>query len=337
MSNENLTISQTELAACRPVRSGRGIRAFCPYHGSDRQRSLSLDLTTGRFHCFACGAWGYTEEARATWKEQQSGSNDQRSGIRKHSLPAKPIMKKTNLLPRTPHPSSLNLTVSRETSSSFTSSAPALEPARPDLPALLQAYQQALPGSLGEEYLRRRSIPPNLACRYGVGYAAPGRWAHPARDWKWGRLVFPHTDTTRRVLNFYGRAVGSNDKVPKAIRHDHLPGSKGYFNASALHQGCGPLYITEGVFDALSLIAAGCERTIAVFGVHGWRWDWLPRDVTHLVLALDADTAGQTAWRTLARNAGLRGKKVQYLNSVSYSSHKDVNEAWVAGQLDLTL
>lgn len=56
-----------------------------------------------------------------------------------------------------------------------------------------------MPGSLGEKYLRRRGIPLELAQAYGVGYAACGKWPHLAkgrlvRQWKWGRLVFPHTN-----------------------------------------------------------------------------------------------------------------------------------------------
>lgn len=64
--NENLTLTEAELNACRPVRGegGRAIRAFCPFHGSDRQRSLRVDVESGRFQCFACGAWGYMAEAR---------------------------------------------------------------------------------------------------------------------------------------------------------------------------------------------------------------------------------------------------------------------------------
>ena len=80
------------------------------------------------------------------------------------------------------------------------------KPSRDDLPDLLRTYQKALPGSLGEEYLKRRGIPLEVAQRCGVGYAAPGTWAHPARDWKWGRLVFPHTDPAGRLVNLYGRA-----------------------------------------------------------------------------------------------------------------------------------
>ena len=59
------------------------------------------------------------------------------------------------------------------------------------------------------------------------------------------------------LVNLYGRAVGLDGVTPKEIRHDHLPGPKGYFNAAGLVNGDGPLLICEGPFDALGLIAAG--------------------------------------------------------------------------------
>jgi len=142
-----------------------------------------------------------------------------------------------------------------------------------------------------------------------VGYAAPGTWPHAARDWRGGRVVFPHTTPDGRLVNLYGRAVGPAEQVPKAKRHDHLPGEKAYFNAAALQAGAGPLWVCEGAFDALALLAAGGPRVVAIFGVQGWRWDWV-RDVRELVFALDADAAGQQQWRALARQAALRGKRV---------------------------
>ena len=147
---------------------------------------------------------------------------------------------------------------------------------------------------------------------YGVGYAAPGTWPHAARDWRGGRVVFPHTTPDGRLVNLYGRAVGTAEQVPKAKRHDHLPGAKGYFNAAALQAGAGPLWVCEGAFDALALLAAGVPRVVAIFGVQGWRWDWV-REVRALVFALDADAAGQQQWQALARQAALRGKRVAVL------------------------
>jgi len=90
--------------------------------------------------------------------------------------------------------------------------------------------------------------------------------------------------------------------------------------------------VCEGAFDALALLAVGVSRVVAIFGVHGWRWDWV-REVHELVFALDAATAGQQQWRQLARQAALRGKRVAVLPAAAYGGHKDVNEAWVAGTL----
>jgi len=145
-------------------------------------------------------------------------------------------------------------------------------------------------------------------------------------------VAFPHTTPDGRLVNLYGRAVGPDAQVPKAQRHDHLPGAKGYFNATALQAGLAPLWVCEGVFDALELIAAGVPRVVALFGVQGWRWDWV-RAVRELVFALDADAAGQQQWRQLARQAALRGKQVAVLPTTAYGGRKDVNEAWVAGTL----
>ncbi|HLB77990.1 MAG TPA: toprim domain-containing protein [Candidatus Dormibacteraeota bacterium] len=205
-------------------------------------------------------------------------------------------------------------------------------PGQPALAQHLAAFQATLPGSRGATYLQQRGVPLALAQQLGVGYAAPGTWPHRARDWHGGRVVFPHTTPDGCLVNLYGRAVGPAELVPKAKRHDHLPGEKGYFNAAALQAGAGPLWVCEGVFDALALLAAGVSRVVAMFGVQGWRWDWA-REVHELVFALDADAAGQQQWRQLARQAALRGKRVAVLPAAAYGGCKDVSEAWATGVL----
>jgi len=192
--------------------------------------------------------------------------------------------------------------------------APAPPPPRPSAPARralappLAACQAALPGSRGAAYQRQRGIPLALAQQPGVGSAAPGTWPHAARDWRGGRVVFPHTTPDGRLVNLYGPAVGTAEQVPKAKRHDHLPGEKGYFNATALQAGAGSLWVCEGACDALALLAAGVPRVVAIFGVQGWRWAWA-RAVRELVLVLNADAAGQPPWRARARQAARRGKR----------------------------
>ena len=64
--DENLTLSDAELERCEPVsgEGGKALRARCPFHGSDHQRSLRVNLETGHFKCHACQVWGYLESAR---------------------------------------------------------------------------------------------------------------------------------------------------------------------------------------------------------------------------------------------------------------------------------
>jgi len=105
-----------------------------------------------------------------------------------------------------------------------------------------------------------------------------------------------------------------------------------YVHTAALQATAEPLWVCEGAFDALALLAAGVPRVVAILGVQGWRWDWV-REVRELVFALDADAAGQQQWRALAREAALRGKRVAVLPPEAYGGYKDVNEAWAAGVL----
>jgi hypothetical protein len=110
--------------------------------------------------------------------------------------------------------------------------------------------------------------------------------------------------------------------VPKAQRHDHLPGTKGYFNAAALQHGTGPLWVCEGAFEALALL--GLLQACRVWWrlrVQGWWWVWA-REVRELIFALDADTAGQQQWRALAREASLQGKRVAVLTGAAYGGRR---------------
>lgn len=332
----NLTLSESEMEACRPIHGegGHVLRAFCPFHQSDKQRSLRVAVDSGRFSCYACGAWGYTEEKRVERRQERFRmeirpgcglkSRDQATSGPDLGSRSKEAGRGVRRAPMAPRPVAI-----------LPHRAP--QPIGEELAELVERYRTALPGSIGERYLRWRGIPLEIAQAMCVGYAADGEWAHrdpqtgrPVRQWKHGRLVIPHTDPEGRVVNLYGRAIGT-DAVPKALRHDHLAGPKGYFNASDLVGGDEPVYVCEGPFDALSLLAAGVSRATAIFGVAGWRWEWA-REARRLVFAFDADQAG-SRWRELAWEAVMRGKEVAFVPPEALGGCKDVNEAWGKGVL----
>lgn len=261
-----VSLSQAELERYRGqgpgIPSGRYIRYFCPLHGGDNQRSLSLDAETGSFRCFNCQGWGYLAET------VQTSLND-RSRTADGGVPQGAIRQKTPPL----QPGAENIAN--------------IQRRRAAREAFLRACQSALPDSPGEAYLTRRGIPLALAQTYGLGYAPPGTW--PGRYPSYERVVFPHTDLEGRLVNLYGRAVGRNERIPKEARHDHLLGDKGVFNAKALTGET--VFVTEAGFDALSLVAAGYEGACAISGV-SLRWDWVEAKV--VVLCLDQDQAGDT-------------------------------------------
>ena len=250
-TRDNLTLSEADLAACHPIvgEDGHVLRALCPFHGSDRQRSLRVQVHSGRFVCFACGAWGYMDMARVQWREaQECQAAFRRPPARRQRMPSR----------RQPPPPLPRQLAAAANKLSTAPPAPRVSaPARPDLAHQLAAFQTALPGSRGETYLQQRGIPLALAQQLGVGYAAPGSWPHAARDWRGGRVVFPHTTPEGRLVNLYGRAVGTAEQVPKAQRHDHLPGAKGSFNATALQDDARPLWVCDGACDALVPIRTG--------------------------------------------------------------------------------
>ncbi len=216
----------------------------------------------------------------------------------------------------------------------------------------------ALPGSIGERYLvERRRMPADLVRLHGLGYAPPGQWPYDdawrARKgeklrhlWEHGRIVFPHTRPDGSVVNLYGRAVGEAERLPPErreafgkLKHRHLSGNRGYFNAPALTHGRFPggeaLIVCEGPLDALAVIATGHERTVAILGVNGWRPEWLPSDVSNLVFAMDADAAGDVAWRKIAEHARRMGVRVTHLTADAYGGEKDAAAAYAKGVLDL--
>src|SRR5712691_9935251 len=143
---DNLTLTEADLAACRPLvaEGGHVLRALCPFHGSDRQRSLCIQLHSGRFVCFACVAWGYLEASRERWREEQQ---------RQAAFQRPPARRQRDQLQR-PAAAAVKPPVARPLAPRESA------PARPDLAQQLAAFQTALPGSRGAAYLQQRGISP---------------------------------------------------------------------------------------------------------------------------------------------------------------------------------
>ena len=98
---------------------------------------------------------------------------------------------------------------------------------------------------------------------------AAGPWPHAARDCRAGRVVYPQTRPDDCRVPLSGRAVGTAGQVPKAERHDHLPGTTGSFNVMALQDDAGLLGVCDDVCDALVPIRTGGRVQCMTTHQHG--------------------------------------------------------------------
>lgn len=203
-------------------------------------------------------------------------------------------------------------------------SAPSLRPADPEVHTALKEFQHALTWSdHARQYLEGRGIPLAVAVKAGLGFARRGVWPNERGSGQ-PRIVAPVTTPDGTLLTLYGR---STMPCPKQLRHDFLPGDKGIFNAKALKDET--VVLTEGVFDALSIMAAG-KPAAALCGLSIREAWWREIAAQTIILAMDADDAGQQRGQALAEQAGKAGKEVVTLQTAELEGHKDLNEYWAA-------
>jgi hypothetical protein len=303
-----LSLADVEAYDPRARRRGQRVRARCPLHGSDHQQSFSADLVTGAYLCHACGARGKLADY---WVERapQRPRRDERLVL--HHAPAKPLTPPMAVPP-------------------VIMPAPSIAAAVSGLEQF-PSWQAALPGSPGEDYLRKRSIPLRIAREHGLGWAPPEAW--PNGDPAYGYLVFPLS------VGAYGRAVHPDypcRDAPKASRHRKTSGQAGFFNATLLAAPPAWLHVCEAPLDALTL-AVYDRPAVALAGTALGSRVAAFRRCRGVLLALDGDAAGDAATVTLAAAFRALGIRVLRWPVGAFTDADDLNAAHVAGRLQLPL
>ena len=176
------------------------------------------------------------------------------------------------------------------------------------------------------EYLAGRGISLETAQRLFIGYdpaadpannpGGTGNSMYPAK-----RIILPAS------TSFYmGRAIDPNTKIQKANPTNQ---TACIFNARALEtQDAQEVFVTEGAFDALSIIEAG-GQAVALNGTSQVaafinRLREKPTDKT-LLLSLDNDTAGQNATEKLC--SGLDDLNIKHVVVNVSGGYDDPSEA----------
>lgn len=202
---------------------------------------------------------------------------------------------------------------------------PATEaPAAPqgdDLTAYYNECRKRINDPAAASYLLARGISPTTAAAYWVGYdpaADPSEKGHPCP-----RIIIP---TSKE--HYVGRRIDGVELFKKMNRRGTSPA---IFNQQALFaQGVQEVFVTEGAFDALSILEVGA----AAIALNSTNNDDLLLKVlakrktsATLILCLDNDDSGINATNRL--RAGLQRMNISHITADICPGCKDPNEALV--------
>jgi len=297
-------LRQDDLDRLDPLRWGGGrLRYYCPIHGGDHQRSLSVDARTGLYYCHSCKAGG---RLRDHWDDE---GTTRPSGRRGGPRPAAAASDD--------HTRQLVALLRADAERVATRARPIPDHARSFIDRL-----DALRGALadrrcpGAAYLRRRGLDPLLAARLGAGYAAPGAWPGEGTGGP-GRIVYPLRDArTGRIVSLLGRACVDDTTPPLGGRagkaqlklRDCPTGVWPSAQATRARRAKQPLVLVEGPADALALLALeDAPPIVALGGTHNPLTLDVLRSLVGLIIAFDEDDAGRAASRRLATDLDLLG------------------------------
>ncbi len=286
-------------------RTGENWKGLCPFH-TERTPSFTVNPKRGIFHCFGCGAGGdvfgfLMRQDRLAFPEAVRALAE-RAGV---ELPA-----------------------SREASAEVEGK---LEALRRVMALAAEFYSRSLwepAGARAREYLDGRGVDPDVARRFGLGYAPEG-WnallTHMAAasighdlivqaglalprqtgggfyDRFRGRLLFPIKDAQGRVVAFGGRALAGEE--PKYLNSPETPlyvkGQTLYALdlARAAIRSENRAIVVEGYLDCLIAHQYGFSETVAALGTAftAAQLALLRRHADEVIAVFDADAAGQKA------------------------------------------
>lgn len=285
---------------------------LCPFH-EDKKPSLHVTQSKGLFHCPACGAAGNVIQFVA----RKENLSDREAALK--LCASIPGIRRASELPTAGKPSFPAVDVDAATHARLLARVAGF------YATTLHRGQSGSDDRAGLEYLKTRRLDdPAMLETFQVGYCngtlrdalpkageiigqlqAIGILNEKGNECFYGRVVVPILDAEGEVVGLYGRRV--DDAEP---RHLYLKGGRrGVFNGMAAKTSQS-LFITEAIFDAMSLWAAGFRNAISLYGKDGWTPDHetlvKENGVTEIVLALDNDARGREAAEALeTKLAGL--------------------------------
>ena len=297
-------------------RSGRMLKGLCPFHG-EKTPSFYVYPESQSFYCFGCGAGGGT--IQFIQRIENIGFVEAVRFIAERV--------------------GLQMPEEAEDDGSARLRLRVLEANR----EAARRFFDNLSGESGKEaldYLRGRGLSPGAIRRFGLGYAPDNAFslldhmrakgfadneliaANLVRqndrgayfDVFRGRVMFPIIDLRGNVIAFGGRLMGEG-KGPKYLNTNDTLAFKKSRNLYALNfaksQKGDQLILAEGYMDVIALHQGGFGNAVATLGtaLTSEQARLIVQYAPEVVIAYDADTAGQAATRratNLLDQVGLR-------------------------------
>ena len=305
-------------------RQGARMVGLCPFH-EERTPSFSVEPQEKLYHCFGCGVGGdvikFVEEKEGVGFAEAVELLADRYGVELEREQEDPRAEARRQQRR-------RLEQLLERTASYYAS------------YLWESKEAAK----AREYLAERGLGETVLRDFGVGYA-PSAWdkilvrgqqagfsvaelrgvglAQRGRsggeyDRFRSRIMFPIRDRRGRTLGFGGRAMRSDQgaKYVNTAETDFFHKSQmlyGVDRAKAAIAKAGRAVVVEGYTDVLALHQAGVEEAVGVMGtaITDEQVATLSGMVDEVVLALDADSAGQEAMLRAQRVAAGRRMRLR--------------------------
>lgn len=203
----------------------------------------------------------------------------------------------------------------------------------------LQCKQNLLESAEAQAYLQRRGISLDLAARYFIGFDPA--WISPtviknqqAKGSNWLPAPKPVIILPSTLQHYVARDIRPAEQLDEQQRkfakmNEGEPGIFGGYRAFS--SGAENIFITEGAFDALSIMETGATA-IALNSTSNAdklikQLEAQPTQAT-LIICLDNDEAGRKTAERLKE--GLRRLNISYVTADISGAHKDPNEALTA-------
>lgn len=197
-----------------------------------------------------------------------------------------------------------------------------------DYTAYYRECRKRLNDPAAVEYLQRRGISAATAAAYWIGFdpaadpaSAPGAMGDEYKAHPCPRLIIPASGG-----HYIGRRIDGKQGFKSMNPKDSTPA---IFNARVLYaQEVQEIFVTEGAFDALSVIEAGAAAIALNSAANA---DALikqleqRRTAATLILCLDNDDRGKQATETI--RAGLQRLNIAFITANISAGYKDPNEA----------